>query len=456
MMVQSIKSVISRYGIQGDILLYRDTFHRKKEMLEYVVDGLDTEGKEVCTISDGAFGLFLARALPNNVVHTCYNIISPDYGEVMEQQSNLVLHSGLYRNGYNASNDYNEFVKRHPEYVYINQFEDSAVKDYYKNYFPKLVWAVNEYKVDAFCDYSHSGATLAGFMENNEESLLTNWKFILGSVDMKFAIYADKPFEFEPRNYLSKFKDKLDIVSCNYYNTYDLGIEIETEYPEFGNVYEATRSISAAMKWLESNPNKTVLVYVGDSFIKEGTKFNDTSKSYIGSQELYFCTKVLEAIHNNTMVDRKEFEKYYKLLDSEYDEQHKKYIFSKLLSDYCNYLTVNGALENTALKLQFEGYLKEFNTELKQSTFELIDKITSVEKNADWYGSDLKNAIIKESQDGKNFLMLWFAFKEMLWGKNAVKVLEDEMRDIYEYVKEQAEKISNYLAHHGTIVWSSL
>lgn len=67
-MVQSIKSILQEYGIDGDIILYRDSDHKKKGLCEYLANNIDTEGKEIVTFSDGAFGLYLSRALPNNTV----------------------------------------------------------------------------------------------------------------------------------------------------------------------------------------------------------------------------------------------------------------------------------------------------------------------------------------------------------------------------------------------------
>ena len=58
------------------------------------------------------------------------------------------------------------------------------------------------------------------------------------------------------------------------FKTFKLCQEIESLHPEFGNIYEATRSISGAMTWLQNNPNKTVLVYVGDEFNRITDKFN--------------------------------------------------------------------------------------------------------------------------------------------------------------------------------------
>lgn len=67
-MIQSIKTLLQEYGIDGDIILYRDEDHKKKGLCEYLINNIDTDGKEVVTFSDGAFGLYLSRALPNNTV----------------------------------------------------------------------------------------------------------------------------------------------------------------------------------------------------------------------------------------------------------------------------------------------------------------------------------------------------------------------------------------------------
>lgn len=67
-MIQSIQPILSQYNVTGDIILYRDSDHKKKGLCEYLANNIDTEGKEIVTFSDGAFALYLSRALPNNTV----------------------------------------------------------------------------------------------------------------------------------------------------------------------------------------------------------------------------------------------------------------------------------------------------------------------------------------------------------------------------------------------------
>lgn len=254
-MIQSINNIIKNYDIEGEILLYRDENHRKKGMLQFLKDNFNI-GKDqvICTYSDGAFGLWTARIFNDNQVITCFPILSPDYGELMEATKNLILISGIK----NLSN-WKEYYEG-KGYFIINQFEDNLVKDYYKNYFLTVVNAVKDYHIDAFCDCGHSCATIAGFIEAD----LVDWQFILG---------VNTLGKREKVHHLMPLKDKVIQYTTKKFDTLKLGKEIEAAYPEFGNVYEATRSISAAMSYLKDNPGKTVLIYVGDSFEKEGTKF---------------------------------------------------------------------------------------------------------------------------------------------------------------------------------------
>lgn len=260
-MILSIKKIIQLYGIEGDILLYRDENHRKQGLCDYLKSNLPIENKTVITYSDGALALFLARALPENKVITHYGRISPDYGELMVAQPNLVLNNNFYN-----LDEWKSYCKEHyvgDDYIIINQYEDSLLTEYYKGYFPKVVEAFKDYKVDAFCDCGHSCQTMAGFISKNKENKLVDWQFILG-------------VNLLPRRKLWKLTDlQNDFVQyiTRDYNTLIVGKEIEATYPEFGNVFEATRSITAAMSYLREHPGQTVAIYIGDAFEKEGTKF---------------------------------------------------------------------------------------------------------------------------------------------------------------------------------------
>lgn len=257
-----IKDITKNYGIDGNIILYRDEKHRKEGLMQYLKENLSIEGKTIVTWSDGAFGLLLARALPDNQVITYFARISPDYGELMKAQSNLTLIQNIQ--GLNKWKE-NYFQKYNTdEYLIINQYEDDIITEYYKNYFPTMVDALKIYNIDAFCDCGHSCQTMAGFICSNEENKLVDWKFILG-VNRRDS--RENPWK------LSQYKGLYEESSTLDFDTLKLGKEIEERYPYFGNVYEATRSISAAMAWLKKNPGKTVAVYVGDAYKKEGTKF---------------------------------------------------------------------------------------------------------------------------------------------------------------------------------------
>lgn len=260
-MVISIKKYLQQQGIQGDILLYRDNAHRKENMCKYLVDKLNIEESDIVYIySDGAFALYLARALPNNVIHTYCRVLSHDYGELLDKQKNLIIHYPFY---------YSEFVDMEVDGIKLNQFNEDIILEYYTKYFSKLYEEVKDYKIDAFCDCGHSCATIAGFYNAAKNNFDLDWQFILG-------IYNDD----KRSNYyhLNAYKDYVKMYNTEKFNSFDIGDTLEEEYPEFGNLYEATRSISAAMSYLKSCPEKTVLIYVGDSYEKEGTKFRNSTK----------------------------------------------------------------------------------------------------------------------------------------------------------------------------------
>lgn len=261
-MILLIKDIIKNYGINGDIVLYRDEKHRKEGLMQYLKDNLLIEGKIIVTYSDGAFGLFLARALPDNQVITHFKYISPDYGELMKKQSNLTL---IY--DVKGTKDWKEnYLPKYntDEYLIINQFEEDIITEYYKNYFPTMIDVLKVYDIDAFCDCGHSCQTMAGFIRSNEENKFVDWKFILG---------INRREGRENLWKLNQYKGLYEESPTFDFDTLQLGKEIEEKYPYFGNVYEATRSISAAMAWLKTNPGKTVAIYVGDAYKKEGTKF---------------------------------------------------------------------------------------------------------------------------------------------------------------------------------------
>lgn len=250
-MILSIKGLIEKYGIAGDILLYREGSHRKKEMAKYLASKLSIPNEtEIHTYSNGAFGLYLAKAFPDIKVNTYCGGASKDYLNEMVSTKNLRIISNM---------DYLSFKEMGFGGIVIDQYTNKLVLEYYKLYFNKLVKLVSNYKIDAFCDCGHSCATLAGFVASNFEKGLVKWDFVLGCV---IKVPRTNIYHLEP------YRDKILFYSTREFDTYKLEGEIERMWPEFGNVFEATRSISAAMAYLVENPGKTVLVWVGDSFDK--------------------------------------------------------------------------------------------------------------------------------------------------------------------------------------------
>lgn len=235
-MIQSIKKYLSDKNIPGDIILYRDKSHKKKAMCEYLASKIETD-KIICVHSVGAFGLYTAKAFPNNLV-MIFGDPSEEYlSQIRETPNARVSKKGM-----------GNFVKK-DESHFINQFNEPIIEEYYTAHFVKIMKDVGA--VDAFCDCGHSCATLSGAIKSG-----MNLCYILGTV---------KP---TGRKYVHYLSDKIGQFTQEYAGNFDtkqIQIDIESMYPKFGNIFEATRSISAAMSWLQKNPNKTVLVYVGDS-----------------------------------------------------------------------------------------------------------------------------------------------------------------------------------------------
>lgn len=330
-MILSIKPILKQYGIDGDILLYRDKEHRKKKLCEYIAFKLKNEigSKTVCTTSDGAFGLYLARALPQNKVVTCCYILSHDYGEVMLNTSNLKVQEGFFV----FSNP--EYIKKFSNdnnYYFISQFNNDIILEYYYKYFDTIVNEVEQYNIDAFCDCSHTGATITGFKKRDLE-INTGWDFVVG-VNREVGEYT---------NYTKLYEKYFCQYTSVNYNTLKIGELIEKEYPEFGNVYETTRSISSSMEYLKHNPGKTVLVYVGDSFNKEGTKFNMYSKSQVSASEMRLLHKLFDSLSKRDVPSYQDLKDYYLEVETFFDDECKRYIFSFVLSNTIKYFQRYGS-----------------------------------------------------------------------------------------------------------------
>ena len=239
----SIKDYLANKGIQGNIILYRDKWHKKKALCEYLAQNIETS-KKICVMSSGAFGLYMAKLFPNNKVVICCNNLSAEYAKQIELLGNVEV--ARTKDMMASAKDYAE----RNGYLYVDQFGNSLVKTYYKQHFPKILSEVG--LVDAFVDCGHSCATMAGAIESGEH--------------LQFVLGVNNPEGERPNVWhLSSFKGKFEQETTRNFDTAQIRQEIESMYPSFGNIFEATRSISAAMSWLQKNPNKTVLVYVGDS-----------------------------------------------------------------------------------------------------------------------------------------------------------------------------------------------
>lgn len=249
-MIQEIKNYLTDKGIEGNIILYRDRQHKKKDLCKYLAQKIVTD-KDVSTMSGGAFGLYIAKAFPSKKA-VIFGAPSSEYKQQIQKLSNAVIISSVQENSPESTcaKDYSD----DKGYYYINQYKEPLVKEYYKNHFNDIIDELGGVDIDAFCDCGHSCATMAGAMENE---LTVKWTFILGVI-----------LQSGHRNHVHYLTGKESMFvqeTTRNFNTKQIQTEIEEMYPDFGNIFEATRSISAAMSWLKKNPNKTVLVYVGDS-----------------------------------------------------------------------------------------------------------------------------------------------------------------------------------------------
>ena len=249
-MLQNIKEYLSIKGIDGNIILYRDKQHKKKALCEYLAEHIVTDKTITCR-SSGAFGLYMAKAFSNNTVEVC-GPMTQEYKQQAEKLSNVILITGVHETSPESTNVKNHAVEN--DLYYVNQYGEPLIEEYYKNHFTDIIMELGDINIDAFCDCGHSCATLSGAIDNE---LASKWTFILGvNLDNRCREHA---------HYLNVKKDKFIQETTRNFDTKQIQVDLENMYPAFGNIFEATRSISAAMSWLQKNPGKTVLVYVGDS-----------------------------------------------------------------------------------------------------------------------------------------------------------------------------------------------
>jgi len=389
-MILSLKDfLLTNYNINGDIILYRDEDHRKKKMCEYLaqVKGIP-EGQDIHIYSDGAYALYMAKAFPNNKIISHYSVISPDYGDAMVQQQNLELVSGYSRYAWN------KLVDDNLDWYVVDQHTDTDITEYYKGYFSTIVEAVKDYHIDAFCEYSHTGQTLKGFIESE----LVDWKFILGQIQL---------FNNNVRYLLKPYTEKLKKVNVTSFKTYELYQKIEIEFPWFGNIYEATRSISGAMKWLETNPGKSVLIYVGDEFKKLTSKFNDTSLSANFEKESYLISRIKEYLKDNNRYDITSIKEYFSLLQNCYSKEY----LDKSVGFLFHLIMLNGK-EQSVDSIYNEQFLlickKMLN--ISEGTLLLMKFMLDINRgNANVLGESLKEQLeqIKDFDKIDPFVLAW-------------------------------------------------
>lgn len=236
----SIKDYLKIKGIEGDIILYRDNSHKKEKMCEYLAKNISTD-KTIAFYSGGAFGLYMAKAFPNNQIKHCGKV-SSEYKEQIDKLTNIEIVPC-------RDNAAARTLAEQNDWFFIDQFNEPLIKEYYKQHLADILEELGNKHIDAFVDCGHSCATIAGFIESG----LVDWKFVLGTASRDGRKRC---------HYLDAYREQVGQMWTGYFNTK----EIEEHNESLGNIFEATRSISAAMKWLEMNPNKTVLVYVGDKY----------------------------------------------------------------------------------------------------------------------------------------------------------------------------------------------
>ena len=229
----------------GKIVLYRDSRHKKAAMCEYLAEQMVVQNSEtLCLYSTGAFGLYMAKAFPNNKVIICGHSVTAEYKAQIQALPNAEIVCGV-----NTNAEAQKYAAEHG-YRFINQFGEPLIVEYYKAHFADILAELGDTHIDAFCDCGHSCATMSAALARGDFDA-----YILG---------VNTPGDRANLHYLAGKSGFVQEKTFNH-DTAILQAEIETAYPAFGNVFEATRSISAAMSWLDKNSGKTVLVYVGDS-----------------------------------------------------------------------------------------------------------------------------------------------------------------------------------------------
>ena len=229
----------------GKIVLYRDSRHKKAAMCEYLAEQMVVQNSEtLCLYSTGAFGLYMAKAFPNNKVVICGHSVTAEYKAQIQALPNAEIVCGV-----NTNAEAQIYAAEHG-YKFVNQFGEPLIVEYYKAHFADILAELGDTHIDAFCDCGHSCATMAAALERGDFDA-----YVLG---------VNTPGDRANLHYLAGKSGFVQEKTFNH-DTKALRAEIENEYQVFGNIFEATRSISAAISWLDKNPGKTVLVYVGDS-----------------------------------------------------------------------------------------------------------------------------------------------------------------------------------------------
>ena len=247
-MIQTIPNTLAYFNISGSLILYRDNTHKKVGLANYLRQQLSIDKQVILTRSGGAFAMCLALAYPEKKVVDVYKI--------SDTYRNLLSGLGNYQNIGDQYQKYNAPINEtSSKYIFLNQHLLDVAPSYYKQHFTNVIApTITNHQIDCFVDCSHSGATLAGIYQIKKDQ----WSFILGVIQSEEQIPTTKRHLLQHVQYQA--------ITTTHFNT----VLIEEKcllLDGVSDIFEATRSISAAFRWLQLNPGKTVLVYVGDGAV---------------------------------------------------------------------------------------------------------------------------------------------------------------------------------------------
>lgn len=253
-MILELKDFLKKhYNIDGNIVLYRDPYHKKKGLCTYLAQQLKDEigDKEIVTNSVGAFAIYLAKAFPNNHVYTLCHAISLDHADLVNSIPNLSVI---------IVNKFSHKMKVADNQYFLAQMQEPLIVEYYSKHWEEIFDTLkkNNIQIDAVVDHGHSCGTLAGACKTIQELNLPI-KPVLGTFHYSLGRSHIQPY----------ITDILQYPTGNF-DSFEVERKLTTDFPDFGNIFESSWSITAAMGYLQDNPGATVVVYVGDAIVRGG------------------------------------------------------------------------------------------------------------------------------------------------------------------------------------------